>query len=41
MIPAWSPQAWEHVDVMACAVNILDVGGIRAGKPELGRFKKA
>jgi hypothetical protein len=41
MIPAYCPQTWEHVGVMACAVKMLDVGGIRAGKPQLGRLKKA
>jgi hypothetical protein len=34
------PQTWEHVDVMAYAVKMLDVGGIGAGKPPLGRLKK-
>jgi hypothetical protein len=28
MIPACCPQTWEHVGVMACAVNMLDVGGL-------------
>jgi hypothetical protein len=41
MIPSCCPQTWEHVGVMACAVKILDVGGIRAGIPKLGRLKKA
>jgi hypothetical protein len=27
--------------VIACAVKMLDVGGIRAGKPQLGRLKQA
>jgi hypothetical protein len=26
--------------MMACAVKMLDVGGIGAGKPQLGRVKK-
>ena len=34
-------SAWEHVGVMACAVKMLDVGGIGAQKPQLGRLKKA
>jgi hypothetical protein len=40
MIPACCPQIWEHVSVMACAVKMLDVGGIGAGKPQLERLKK-
>jgi hypothetical protein len=40
MIPACCPQTWEHVDVMACAVKVLDVGGIGARKPQLGRLMK-
>jgi hypothetical protein len=40
MIPlARCPQTWEHVGVMACAVKMLDEGGIGAGKPQLGRLK--
>ena len=27
--------------MMACAVNMLDMGGLGAGKPQLGRLKKA
>jgi hypothetical protein len=27
--------------VMACAVKMLDVSGMGAGKPQLGRLKKA
>jgi hypothetical protein len=41
MIPACCPDTWEHVGVMACAVNMLDVGGLGAGKPQLGKLKKA
>jgi hypothetical protein len=40
-IPAWCPQTWEHVAVMACAVKMLDVGGIGAGNPPLEMLKKA
>jgi hypothetical protein len=40
MIPACCPQTWEHVGVMACAVKMLDMGGIGAGQPQLGRLKK-
>jgi hypothetical protein len=40
MIPACCPQAWEHVGVMACAVKMLDVGGIWAKKAQLGRLLK-
>jgi hypothetical protein len=29
------------MDVMASAVKMLDVGEIGAGKPQLGRLKKA
>jgi hypothetical protein len=31
----------EHVGVMACAVKMLDVGGIEVGNPQFGRLKKA
>jgi hypothetical protein len=41
MIPACCPQTWDHVNVMACAVEALDVGGVGAGNPPLGRLKKA
>jgi hypothetical protein len=40
MIPACFPQTWEHVGGMTCAVEMLDVGGIGAGNPQLGRRKK-
>jgi hypothetical protein len=33
-------SAWEHVGVMACAVKMLDVGGIGTGNPQLWRLKK-
>jgi hypothetical protein len=41
MIPTCCLQTWEHVGVMACAVKMLDVGGIGAGNPQLGRLKKS
>jgi hypothetical protein len=31
----------EHVGVMAYAVKMLDVDGIGAGNPKLGRLKRA
>jgi hypothetical protein len=40
-IPACCPQTWEHVGVMVCTVKMLDEVGIGAGKPQLGRLKKA
>jgi hypothetical protein len=43
MIPACCPEKWEHVGVIACAVSMLDVGGIGPLGPEthsLGGFKK-
>jgi hypothetical protein len=40
MIPTYCPQTWEHVGVIAFTVKMLDVGGIGAGKPQLGRLKK-
>jgi hypothetical protein len=33
-------NTWEHMGVMAGAVKMLDVGGIWAGKTQLGRLKK-
>jgi hypothetical protein len=41
MISACCPQTWEHVGVIACAVKMLDVGGIGAGNSQLVRLKKA
>jgi hypothetical protein len=41
MIPACCPQTWEHEGVVAGAVKMLDVGGIGAGNPQLGRLKEA
>jgi hypothetical protein len=32
-MPFANRSTWEHVDVMACAVKMLDVRGIGAGKP--------
>jgi hypothetical protein len=39
MIPSRFLQTQEHVDVMAGAVKMLYVAGIRTGKPQLGRLK--
>jgi hypothetical protein len=39
--PSMLSAKWEHVGVRACAVKMLDVGGIGAGNPKLGRLKKA
>jgi hypothetical protein len=39
MIPTCCPQTWEHMGVMACAVKMLDVCGIGAGKPQIGMLK--
>jgi hypothetical protein len=42
VVPACCPQTWEdweHVVVIAGVVELLDVGGIGAGKPQLGRLK--
>jgi hypothetical protein len=41
MILACGPQTWEEMGVMACAIKMLDVHGIGAGKPQLRRLKKA
>jgi hypothetical protein len=41
MIPSCCPQTWEHVGVMACALKMLDVGGIGTGNPPPGRLKKS
>jgi hypothetical protein len=41
MISACCPQTWKHVDMMAGAVKMLDVGGIGAEKSQVGRHKKA
>jgi hypothetical protein len=39
--PSMLSAKWEHVGVIACAVKTLDVGGIGAGNPHVGRLKKA
>jgi hypothetical protein len=39
MISACCPQTWKHVGVMASAVKMLDVDGLGAEKPLLGRLK--
>jgi hypothetical protein len=39
MTLAGCPQTWEHVGVMASAVETLDAGGIGAGNPQLERLK--
>jgi hypothetical protein len=41
MIQTCRPQTWEQVGVMASGVKMLDVGGIGAGKLQLGSLKKA
>jgi hypothetical protein len=39
MIPAYCPQTWDHMGVIARAVKMmLDVGEIDAGKPRLGKL---